>query len=69
MNLYQKFYKLTKGLDKSFSGEKEDAKECEKIADEYAIQFARYVQDHPKIFNNGSSMKQALSLFKIENNL
>ena len=46
-----------------------NSKQCEEIADEYAIQFAEYVYARPNIFNNGSSMKQVLSLFKIENNL
>ncbi len=41
----------------------------EKIADEYAIKFARWLAERPAIFNNGSSMEQALSLFKIKENL
>ncbi len=36
------------------------------LADEFAIGFARYIAEHPKIFNNGSSMEQVLSLYKIE---
>lgn len=45
------------------------ADKCEKIADNYAIEFAEYIYARPNIFNNGSSIKQVLSLFKIENNL
>lgn len=45
------------------------AEKLEEIADEHAIEFARYISKNPKIFNNGSSMEQALSLFKIENNI
>ena len=45
------------------------AENLEKIADEHAIEFARYIANHPKIFNGGSSMKQALSMFKIQNDL
>lgn len=45
------------------------ADKCEKIADNYAIEFAEYIYARPNIFNNGSSIKQVLSLFKIEKNL
>lgn len=41
------------------------ADRCEKIADLFAVKFARFiVAAQPKIFNNGSSMGQALVLFK-----
>ena len=43
--------------------------ECEIIADMHAIKFARWLAERPKIFNNGSSMEQALSLFKIQENI
>jgi hypothetical protein len=65
MRLKDKFYKAIN----IFSTSNNRPEICEEIADEHAIQFARYVASNPKIFNNGSSMEQALSLFKIENNL
>jgi hypothetical protein len=43
------------------------AEKLERLADRHAIEFARYVANHPKIFNNGASMEQVLSLFKIQN--
>ena len=45
------------------------ADRCEIITEIFAVKFARYIADRPKIFNNGASMEQALSLFKIQNNL
>lgn len=40
-----------------------------KIADEHAIDFARWILAHPTIFNNGSSMEQAIEIYKKEKGL
>jgi hypothetical protein len=42
---------------------------CEKIADEFAIGFARYMNERPNIFNNGNSMEQVLEIYKKEKGL
>jgi hypothetical protein len=55
-------------LDTQFDSGIKFELECEKIADKHAIDFARYVASKPKLFNNGASMEQVLSLFKAEIN-
>jgi len=65
MRLKDKFYKAIN----IFSVNSNRPEMCEKIADEHAVQFARWLAERPGIFNNGSSMEQALSLFKIRENL
>lgn len=65
MSLRQQFEFISKTsiLEKTYS------ERCENLADDFAIQFAEYIYSRPNIFNNGSSMKQVLSLFKIEKGL
>ena len=55
-------------LDTQFDSGIKFELECEKIANKHAIDFARWIAEHPKTFNNGSSMEQAISLFNAENN-
>ena len=55
-------------LDTQFDSGIKFELECEKIANKHAIDFARWLNERLKIFNNGSSMEQALSLFNAENN-
>lgn len=45
------------------------AKSLEIERDHFAIEFARWIQAHPIIFNNGSSMVQALEIYKKEKGL
>jgi hypothetical protein len=39
------------------------AEQCEKIADDYAIEFAEWVSEH-KEFNKSKSTKELLEIFK-----
>lgn len=43
--------------------------QCEKIVDEFALGFARYMNERPNIFNNGNSMEQVLEIYKKEKGL
>jgi hypothetical protein len=54
--------------DDVFMDKEVNAEQCEKIADDYAIEFAKWFIEH-KEFNKSKSTKQLLEIFKKENGL
>jgi isoleucyl-tRNA synthetase len=64
MKLKERFYNLIKYMER--------AEECEKIADDYAIEFAEWTQDQDyrnDYDNCHLTMKQLLEIFKKEKGL
>lgn len=65
MTLKDEFLKASR-IDGFLNNEEVIAATNASIADKYAIDFARWILAHPMIFNNGSSMEQAIETYKIE---
>jgi hypothetical protein len=68
MKLIDKFLTASR-IDGFLNNEEVIAATNVTIADKYAIDFARWILAHPMIFNNGSSMEQAIEIYKIEKGL
>ena len=68
MKLIDKFLTASR-IDDFLNNEEVIAATNVTIADKYAIDFARWILAHPTIFNNGSSMEQAIEIYKIEKGL
>ncbi len=74
MTLKDKIYEtihleIYKNESDCIDGIQDAANGAEKIADEFAIGFARYMNERPNIFYNGNSMEQILEIYKKEKQL
>ena len=67
MTLKEKYYNIIQNC--SWYNHLYLAEKYEKIADEFAIEFSRYINNHPKIFNTGNSIEEILKIYKKEKNL